>query len=174
MFSSPSLWFFIILSPIAACLPDTTFQIFSDQKSPKDFHIMQEIEHGWQNNVYTSHHKHYVDQINDFVNEQGMEEDVMITIDDETLSSETILLKNLEDGGSTKSNETLLPKLDNLLPISDWSENKKYHQDLMLNKNKNIENNDYIPLVISRRDSHFKFGRKFLYTKYYIFNLCLY
>ncbi|KAG0624510.1 hypothetical protein M758_3G253200 [Ceratodon purpureus] len=52
MFASPNLWLFMALAPIVACLPDTTFQVFFNRKSPKDFHIMQEMEHGWQNNVY--------------------------------------------------------------------------------------------------------------------------
>jgi hypothetical protein len=160
LFTSPSLWFFIILGPIAACLPDTTFQIFFNHKSPKDFHIMQEMEHGWQNNVYISHHQEYVDQISDFANEQIMEEEGINFIDDESLSSQTVFVNNLQEGGSIESDKTSLPKLDNLSK-PNWKENIKNDQmisdkshDPTLNKDDNIEN---IPTLDSK--GRVKFNR---------------
>lgn len=168
IFASPSLWFFIALGPIAACLPDTTIQIFFNQKSPKDFHIMQEMEHGWRKNNYISHHQDYVDQISDFTYEQVVEEDGINLIENEIPSSQTIFIENLQEGGNIEIDDISSSNLYNASDRPEWTENLKHDEvenynsnHPLSNKDVNIENNFSIPIQIQKKDGRVKFNREF-------------
>ena len=155
MFASPNLWLFMALAPIVACLPDTTFQVFFNRKSPKDFHIMQEMEHGWQNNVYVSRHQGYIDPIPNFVNELTLEED------------EVVYIENSQDGSNIENDEVPLPMSDDLLEKQKWEEDTKNDQleivdlnDPLSNMNNDIDNS----MLNSKEGGYGQFNRtrKFL------------
>lgn len=165
IFSSPTLWLFIALGPIAACLPDTTFEVFSKQKSPKDFQIMQEMEHGWQDNIYESYHQNYVEQINDFIGEQVIEEDGINLVTNESLSNESIFIETPKEGGNIEINETSLLISENLLTKPNWEgdvdeiESQILKKNMLKNKNDNIRTNQYNSSPY--QNSRVKFNCKF-------------
>ena len=52
LFRLPSFWLLLVLSPIAACLPDIAFIIFRERANPADATILRELENGWRDGVF--------------------------------------------------------------------------------------------------------------------------
>jgi hypothetical protein len=64
LFLRPSFWLLLVLSPIAACLPDIAYNVFRERANPADATILRELENGWRDGEFIKGSLDWVEVIN--------------------------------------------------------------------------------------------------------------
>lgn len=64
LFLRPTFWLLLVLSPIAACLPDIAYIIFRERANPADATILRELENGWRDGEFIKGSLDWVEVIN--------------------------------------------------------------------------------------------------------------